>query len=219
MAYWLLTTHCFAFFPMGIFLWSWKRRKDTSSIFMFIKFIYLVTYSLLYHSHHSLGDEKFTSENDYENWALLDGYSCSSLIFTSVLYSLRVREPQFYIVSYSVESIVLVVFLWEQLAKELILFWYLTICSLIVSVLKWKTIWRYLIKFKITSFFTILCGIVAIVMYNIASNEWFNDEYVKYHSLWHCFIFTTAGFGALLRYKLDEELYPIVNRRHQLDTI
>jgi len=219
MAYWLLTTHCFAFFPMGIFLWSWKRRKDTSSIFMFIKFIYLVTYSLLYHSHHSLGDEKFTSENDYENWALLDGYSCSSLIFTSVLYSLRVREPQFYIVSYSVESIVLVVFLWEQLAKELILFWYLTICSLIVSVLKWKTIWRYLIKFKITSFFTILCGIVAIVMYNIASNEWFNDEYVKYHSLWHCFIFTTAGFGALLRYKLDEELYPIVNRRHQLDSI
>ena len=219
MAYWLLTTHCFAFFPMGIFLWSWKRRKDTSSIFMFIKFIYLVTYSLLYHSHHSLGDEKFTSENDYENWALLDGYSCSSLIFTTVLYSLRVREPQFYIVSYSVESIVLVVFLWEQLAKELILFWYLTICSLIVSVLKWKTIWRYLIKFKITSFFTILCGIVAIVMYNIASNEWFNDEYVKYHSLWHCFIFTTAGFGALLRYKLDEELYPIVNRRHQLDSI
>ena len=165
MAYWLLTTHGVALFPIGVFLWTWKRRKDAAAIFMAIKFLYCVTYSLLYHSHHSLGDEKFTSDNDYENWALLDGYSCSSLIFTTVLYSLRVREPQFYIVSYSVESIVLVVFLWEQLAKEIILFWYLTICSLIVSVLKWKTIWRYLIKFKITSFFTILCGIIAVVMY------------------------------------------------------
>lgn len=219
MAYWLLITHCFAFFPMGVFLWSWKRRKDACSIFMFIKFVYLVTYSLLYHSHHSLGDEKFTTDYDYNNWALLDGYSCSSLIFTTVLYSLRVREPQFYITSYAVESIVLLVFLWEQLAKEIILTWYLTICCLIVSIFKWKTIWRYLIKFKITSFFTVLSGIIAIIMYSIARKEWYNEEYIKYHSLWHCFIFSTAGFGALLRFKLDEELYPIVNRRHQLDSI
>ena len=204
---------------MGVFLWSWKRRKDACSIFMFIKFVYLVTYSLLYHSHHSLGDEKFTTDYDYNNWALLDGYSCSSLIFTTVLYSLRVREPQFYITSYAVESIILLVFLWEQLAKEIILTWYLTICSLIVSIFKWKTIWRYLIKFKIISFFTILSGIIAIVMYSIARKEWYNEEYIKYHSLWHCFIFSTAGFGSLLRFKLDEELYPIVNRRHQLDSI
>jgi hypothetical protein len=219
MAYWLLTTHCFAFFPMAIFLWSWKRRKDPASIFMLIKFIYLVTYSLLYHSHHSLGDDKFTSEYDYDNWALLDGYSCSSLIFTTVLYCLRVREPQFYITSYAVESLILLVFLWENLAQELILTWYLTICSLIVCILKWKTIWRYLIKFKIISFFTIFCGIIAIIMYTLARSEWFNQEYIKYHSLWHCFIFSTSGFGALLRYKLDEELYPIVNRRHQLDSL
>ena len=50
--HWLLTTHSVALFPMGVFLWSWKRRKDAPSIFMLIKFIYAVTFSLLYHSHH-----------------------------------------------------------------------------------------------------------------------------------------------------------------------
>lgn len=219
MAYWLLTTHGMAFFPIGIFLWSWKRRKDAASIFMFIKFLYAVTYSLLYHSHHSLGDKKFTTDYDYDNWAMLDGYACSSLIFTTVLYALRVREPQFYIASFGVENIVLIVYLWENLDQELILTWYLTICSLIVSVLKWKTIWRYILKFKILCFFTILFGILAIIMYSIASRQWFNEDYIKYHSLWHCFIFLTAGTGSLLRYKLDEELYPIRNRRDQLDSI
>jgi hypothetical protein len=56
-------------------------------------------------------------------------------------------------------------------------------------------------------------------MYTIARKEWFNNTYIKYHSLWHCFIFLTAGTGSLLRYKLDEELYPILNRREQLESI
>ena len=218
MAYWLLTTHAVAFFPMGIFLWNWKRRKDTASIFMLIKFIYGVTFSLLYHSHHSLGDKKFTSDYDYDNWALLDSYACSSIIFTTVLYGLRVREPQFYITSFAVENICLIVYLWENLNQELILTWYLTVCSLVVCILKWRTIWRYLLRFKILSFFTISCGITAIIMYSIARKEWFNEAYIKFHSLWHCFIFSTAGFVALLRYNLDEQLYPI-RRRAQLDSI
>lgn len=219
MAYWLLITHSIALFPLTVFLWSWKRRKDTASIFMFIKFLYGVTFSLLYHSHHSLGNNKFTTDYDYDNWALLDGYACSSLIFTTVLYSLRVREPQFYITSFSVENIVLVMYLWENISREIILTWYLFICSIIVVIFKWKTIWRYLLKFKCLSFFTFISGILAIIMYIIASKEWFNDNYILYHSLWHCFIFITAGFSSLLRYKLDEELYPICNRRDQLNSV
>ena len=106
-SHWLLTTHGVALFPMGVFLWNWKRRKDTPSIFMLIKFLYGVTFSLLYHSHHSLPkDEVFTTDYEYDNWALLDGYACSSLIFTTVLYGLRVREPQFYITSFAVENII-----------------------------------------------------------------------------------------------------------------
>jgi hypothetical protein len=221
MTYWLLTTHGAAFFPIGVFLWSWKRRKDPASIFMLIKFLYCVTYSLLYHSHHSLGDKKFTSDIDYKNWALLDGYASASLIFTTVLYGLRVREPQFYITSFAVENLVLVFYLWYDIfINIMITTWYLTVCSVIVLILKWKTAWRYILKFKCLSFLTISCGIIALTMFIMASDNWHHfDLYIKYHSLWHCFIFATAGFAALLRFKLDEELYPIRNRRDQLDSI
>uniref|UniRef100_A0A6C0CN90 Post-GPI attachment to proteins factor 3 n=1 Tax=viral metagenome TaxID=1070528 RepID=A0A6C0CN90_9ZZZZ len=215
----LLITHATALFPMMVFLWSWKRRKDTASVFMFIKFIYAVTYSLLYHSHHSLPDDKvFTTDYDYDNWALLDGYAASALIFTTVLYALRVREPQFYITSFAVENIVLVVYLWEQLDHALILTWYLSVCSAIVCILKWRTIWRYLLRFKCLSFLSIVCGITAIIVYCIAVKEWYNEVYIKYHSMWHCFVFLTGGFVSLLRYNLDEQLYPISRRAH-LDSI
>lgn len=218
--HWLLTTHSVALFPIGVFIWSWKRRKDAASIFMLIKFLYGVTYSLLYHSHHSLPKNAvFTTDYDYDNWALLDGYACSSLIFTTVLYGLRVREPQFYITSFAVENIVLIVYLWKNLNKDLILTWYLSICSFIVVIIKWRTIWRYLIRFKILSFLLLISGISSIVMYCIAVQHWYDETYVKFHSLWHCFIFFTAGIASLLRYNLDEQLYPIRNRRDQLDSI
>lgn len=217
--HWLLTTHSAALFPIGVFLWNWKMRKDTSSIFMLIKYIYGVTFSLLYHSHHSLPEEQvFTTEYDYDNWALLDGYACSSLIFTTVLYGLRVREPQFYITSFAVENIVLIVYLWENLQRSVIIVWYLSICSFIVLFLKWRTAWRYLLRFKLLSFLTIVCGITSIIMFVIASKNWHNKTYIQYHSLWHCFVFSTAGFVSLLRYKLDDQLYPIT-RRSQLDSL
>lgn len=217
--HWLLTTHSAALFPMGVFIWNWKMRKDTASIFMLIKFLYGVTFSLLYHSHHSLPEDAvFTTDYDYDNWALLDGYACSSIIFTTVLYGLRVREPQFYITSFAVENIVLIVYLWENLNQSIILTWYLSLCSFIVVMIKWKTVWRYLLRFKILSFLFFVFGITAIVMYSIAVKQWYNQIYVKFHSLWHCFVFFTAGIASLLRYKLDEQLYPM-NRRDQLDSI
>ena len=85
--------------------------------------------------------------------------------------------------------------------------------------IKWRTIWRYLLRFKCLSFLFLSSGITAIIMYSIARKEWYNDVYIKFHSLWHCFVFSTAGFAALLRYKLDEQLYPMINRREQLDSI
>ena len=220
MDHWLLTTHSVALFPVGIFILSWKTRKDTSSIFMLIKFLYGVTFSLLYHSHHSLPDDKvFTSDYDYSNWALLDSYACSSLIFTMVLYGLRVREPQFYITSFAVENVVLIVYLWEELKHSVILTWYLSICSFVVVIIKWRTVWRYIIRFKCLSFLFSICGITAIIMYSIATRHWYNETYIKFHSLWHCCVFSTAGFASLLRYKLDQHLYPSVRGREQITSI
>ena len=217
--YWLLTTHLFAAFPIGCFIWSWKRRKDYVSIFMLSKFLYSVFYSLLYHQHQSL-QTSLTTDSDYEKWALLDGYNCSTLIFSTVLYVCRIREPYVYIVSFTIENAVLIFHLWYSLIQSTILTWYILISSIIIVIIKWKTIWRYLLYYKCISFMTIACGITALFMYLIASDNWTNDsEYIKYHSLWHCFIFSTAGFGALLRYSLDEKLYPMINRRDQLDSI
>lgn len=216
----LLITHSVALFPMGVFILSWKVRRDTSSIFMLIKFLYGVTFSLLYHSHHSLPeDQVFTSDYDYSNWALLDSYACSSLIFTTVLYGLRVREPQFYITSFTVESIVLVINLWNNLNRELILTWYLSVCSFVIIIIKWRTVWRYLYMFKCLSFFFFVFGIGAIISYSIASKHWFNELYVKYHSIWHCCVFSTAGIVNLLRYKLDQRLYPSINGREQVTSV
>ena len=149
----------------------------------------------------------------------MDGYASSSLIFTATLYGLRVREPQFYITSFSVENIVLVIYQWDNLKHDVILTWYLSLCSFIVVIIKWRTIWRYLLRFKCISFLFITCGITAIIMYSIATRHWYNETYIKFHSLWHCFVFSTAGLASMLRYKLDEQLYPIRNRREQLDSI
>lgn len=218
MGYWLLTTHLFAIFPISVFLWSWKRRKDYVSILMFIKFLYAVFYSLLYHQHHEL-PESLTSDADYEKWALLDGYACSTLIFSTVLYVCRVREPYVYIVSFSIENAVLIFHLWNEFIRNTMLTWYILISSVIVVILKWRTVWRYLLYYKCLSFCGVTCGFTALAMYLMASEHWHSTGmYTKYHSLWHCFIFSSAGFGALLRYSLDEKLYPL-NRRDQLDSI
>ena len=114
--------------------------------------------------------------------------------------------------------VLIVVYLWENLQRSLIIVWYLSICSFIVIFLKWRTVWRYLLRFKCLSFLTIACGITAVIMFLMASKNWHNNTYVQYHSLWHCFIFSTAGFASLLRYNLDEHLYPMI-RRSQLDSI
>ena len=115
----------------------------------------------------------------------------------------------------SFETFLLVVYLFEN-------FWYITTWILIlscgiVSIIKWRTIYRYLIKFYYLSFLTIASIVLAVINFTIAI-ESDKKDYIKYHSLWHCFIFMTAGCGALLRYKLNSKLYPISNR-DTLDSI
>ena len=105
----------------------------------------------------------------------MDGYAASSIIFTTVLYGLRVREPQFYITSFAVENIVLVLYLWDNLRRDVIITWYLSICSFFVVIIKWRTVWRYLLRFKCLSFLFSCCGITAIIMYSIASKEFYNE--------------------------------------------
>ena len=122
---------------------------------MLIKFIYVVTFSLMYHSY-DVSTINSVSDH-YDIWTLLDGYASTSLIFTTTLYGLRVRDPQFYITANAFDTLLLVIYLFDSV-------WFLTTWVLILScsvifVFKWKTAYRYLIKYYFVSFFTIICGI------------------------------------------------------------
>jgi hypothetical protein len=214
MAYILLITHSAALFPISIFLWSWKNRRDVPSILMLIKFIYCVTFSLIYHSYDV--DNIPTISDHQELWTFLDGYSSTSLIFTTTLYGLRVREPQFYVTASAFDTILLVIYLFDSV--WFLTTWVLVLSCSIVAIFKWRTFYRYLIKYYYISFLTLMFGVGAAINFTIAVQNQFNEKYIIHHSLWHCFIFATAGCGSLLRFKLDEELYPI-NRRDTLDSI
>lgn len=213
-SYWILITHIFSLYPIGIFSWSWKIRKDIHSVFMILNFIFCVLFSLFYHNHDIEGIPY--NNSDYGIWHLLDSQKSTSLILTTGLYVSRVRDPYFYNFCYISNIITLILALFKLPTFST---YYLILHLFINFIIKWRTIYRYLIKFKIISFLTISCGVSATICYYTALGEGFNQTYIFYHSLWHMFIFLSAGFGSILRYKLDQELYPIIPQRDTLDSI
>ena len=211
---WLLITHIFSLFPMGVFILTYKNRKEPEALFMLIKFIFCVTFSFIYHSYDV---EKFALDRSVESiWTFLDGYAATALIFTTTLYSLRVRSPKFYLISSFFEPFILTIYIMKSLAYLVV--WTLLLSCFIIVIVQWKTIYRYIIKFKITIFLTICSIVGATISYFRAYSNGLNKTYVIFHSLWHCFVFISAGLGAILRYKLNEQLYPIL-RRDQIDSI
>ena len=75
---WLLITHIFSLFPMGVFILTYKNRKEPEALFMLIKFIFCVTFSFIYHSYDV---EKFALDKSVESiWTFLDGYAATALI-------------------------------------------------------------------------------------------------------------------------------------------
>lgn len=213
-SYWILITHITSLFPIGIFIWSWKIRKDIHSIFMILNFIFCVLFSLFYHNNDIEGIPY--NNSDYSIWLLLDSQKSSSLILTTGLYISRVRDPFFYNISYISNVVTLILSLFEFQNFSI---YYLILHLFTNLIIKWKTIYRYLLKFKIISFITIISGILSTLCYYTALHESFNQKYIIYHSLWHLFIFLTAGFGSILRFKLDQELYPIIPTRDTLNSI
>ena len=146
----LLITHIFSLFPIGTFLWSWKIRKDIESIYMFFYFIYCVVFSLFYHSYH-IKDLDINPSNQLI-YSLLDSYLSSSLILIDFFYSVRVRSPQFYIISQFSGITLLILYLFKL--NQIIIYFMILVIT-IIGIIKWRTIYRYLIKFYIISGLTI----------------------------------------------------------------
>ncbi len=213
VAYWLLITHTLSLFPIVVFLWSYKRRKDPCSLFMLIKFVYCVSFSLFYHIYHV--KDISNDIQTIDTWLFLDKYTSSCLIFTTVMYCLRVRPPHFYITISAVESGFLMLLVFDNFETIHFLTWILALQTIVVMVLKWRTIHRYVRMFYIHSFLVVAFSLLAVVYFFVAMES---NDYIFDHSLWHMFVFLAAGLGSLLKYKLEEEIHPI-HRRETLESI
>ena len=211
---WLLITHITSLFPIAIFIITYKYRNEPEALYMLIKFIFCVTFSLIYHAYDV---ENFYLDKSVESiWTFLDGYASTALIFTTTLYGLRVRAPKFYLIASFFEPFILTIYILKSLSYLVV--WTLLLSCFIIVTIQWRTLYKYITNFKLISFFQITSIILAAYSYFTAYPNGLNTTYVIYHSLWHCFVFISAGIGALLRYKLNNQLYPIT-RRHQVDSI
>ena len=209
----ILVTHLFAIFPLIVFLWSWKRRRDAPSLYTLQRFVFCVSYSIFYHTYHVSSIE--TIKDHQDRWSFLDGFSSTSLIFSTCCYGLRVREPQFYITTSLADSIILLMYMFSMWYN---ITWMIILMCIIVTVFKWRTVYRYFAFFPCLSACTLLCAGMATWCFLEAVVKDFGEGYMPWHSAWHAFIFSTAGFLSCLRYRLDDKLYPI-RTRETLDSI
>lgn len=211
MSYWLLVTHSAALFPMGTLLWSWKERRELESLYMIIQFIYCVFFSLMYHAYDV---EELSTEKNRNTWILLDSFFSSSLIITTIFYSLGVKSHYFYLFTSSSTILTLLITLLN--ASNYIIY-LIAFEGLSVLVFKWRNLKRFILRFKFLLLFTIASIVTSIICYVIAVREYYNQTYISYHSSWHVFIFSAAGGGCLLRYKLDQMTIPIRNKPRELE--
>jgi len=208
-AIWLIVTHCSSLFPIGCLVWNYKIRKEKESLFLITRFLYTLFFSLLYHSYHVNDDEFINLSDNYKNvWTFLDGQQSSALIVSTVLYCCRIREPWFYIVAYAIDTLLLILYFFDLYA---IIIYLLIITTFITFVLKYKTIIRFLKFFIFTCLSCVVFCIGSFYCYFYYSTT-SDEEYILYHSLWHVFIFLSAGTGIILRFKLNNKLYPMSNR-------
>ena len=211
MSYWLLITHSAALFPIGTLLWSWKERRELESIFMMIQFIFCVFFSLMYHANQI---QEITLGKKGDVWTLMDSFFSTSLIMTTILYSLHVKNDYLYIISSTTSTITLLINLLD--VKDFVVY-LIIIEALGAIVFKWRNLKRIMLNFKLLFTFMVCCIVTAIICYITAVSEYYNQIYIDYHSSWHVFIFTSAGSGCLIRYKLDQLKNPVSNRPRELE--
>jgi len=204
MTYWLLISQSTALFPISACLWSWKQRKELASLYLLIQFIFIVIFSLFYHTYDI--EDIDTPPSQQGIWTFLDSYQSTSIVITTLLYCLRIRSPMFYIIT-NLINILMLIFISFDLHIVVIYFQILIFCMTLI--IKWRTVYRYILGFYYNTFFAIAFACLSLVFY-IQSFKG-NPDSNNIHSLWHFTIFITAGLGIVLRYKLDSKLYPITD--------
>jgi len=203
--YWLLTTHLMAIFPMYICYLNYKKYKKSKPIFVLINILINTLFSIFYHTYDY--DNIKLNISSYNTWLVLDHLASSTVIFLTVLYCLRIRSNNLYLMSYSFNSILIIIYLLTGNMGSFITSYYTIFNSLAVLIFNHKLVLTYIKEFFIFSIITIISIIIATIFFYIG----IYINYNLFHPLWHIFIHLSAGLACILKSKMDEKLLNINN--------
>ena len=224
--WWLIITHIFSLFPICMSMTSFKYRKDFESLFYCIFMMFNVIFSILYHTYHvpdiaDIQDDSIAYMKDQQYiWTYLDAkYSGHNIIITAI-YTFRIRPPYFWLAVIFTGTVGEIILLQGQHPYALNRWWLVSAGTIVVA-FQYRTLIHFLKKYTKTSIFGILMGFGALGWFLAANLYHYGEEPGDtYHSLWHAFVFTTAGTGCVLRYKLNSELYPLSDEeRERLESL
>ncbi len=197
--YWLLTTHIFCLFPMYVCFINYKKYKKSPSLFVFFNIFFNSIFSVFYHTYNY--DNIKLQISSYNTWSFLDFISSSNLIFLTVLYFLRLRSHNLYLLSYIFNSFYIIIYLLSD-SRAFIVGYYTIICSLFMIIYKYQIFIFCLKEFILFSLTTIFCVIIS-------TTSFYLGVYINYnlfHPIWHVLIYITAGLACLLRRKMNARL-------------
>ena len=224
--WWLIITHIFSMFPICVSMMSFKYRKDWESLFYCIFFIFNVAFSILYHTYHVPSIDKIEGgnlsymDNQQYIWTYLDSkYSSWNMLITS-LYTFRIRPPYFWVLVMFGGTIGEIILLQGSHPHVFNRWWLVCSCGSVVA-FQYRTVIHFFKKQLKLTIAGIFFGFGALGWFLAAQPYWYGQEPGEtFHALWHAFIFTTAGCGSLLRYRLNSELYPIADEeRERLESL
>jgi hypothetical protein len=193
----LLLSHISVIFPISICLFTIKKFKSPQAILMVFQLFFNLVFSFMYH----LYDYSNIIINDkvgYESWSILDHNSSSITIVCTALYLSVYSDNMFFILSYIIYNFMLINRLipYNPFSTYMVII-FSSICTLV----KFNNIINYFKNFWILSTLTLFSTIFSTFCFYYALDY----DYGLWHSLWHLFVFTTAGLCYLLRYKYEKK--------------
>jgi hypothetical protein len=194
-------THIFSLFPISVCFYSYRHYGDGESLFLFFNYIFITVFSIFYHTYDY--DNIKLNISSYGTWVLLDHIAASTIIIVTSLYTLRYKSPEIYLLSYIFKSIVICCYM---LLSPVFNYWIYIIVSILILV-RYEIVLNYIKNHYIISILILMSLIAAIIFYNIALNY----DYNFYHSLWHVFVFMTAGFCCLIKNIMNHHLIEETN--------
>ena len=193
----LLISHVSVFFPLSICILTIIKFKNPQSILMLFQLSFNLIFSLIYHMY-DYSSINFNDKVGYNVWNILDHNSSSITIICTALYISVYSNNMFFILSHIIYNLMLINLL---IPPNPVSSYMVIIFTIICALFKIKNIINYFKNSFILSTFTLLLTIFSTFCFYYALDY----DYGLWHSLWHFFVFITAGLCYLLRYKYEQK--------------